>query len=98
MFKKFLEFKAEVEKLTERKIKTLRSDNGGEHASKELVAFCKEARIKRELIVPYNPQQHGVAERKNRSFEGCVRSMLHDQVLPKFLWGEATITTIYIQN
>ena len=24
--------------------------------------------------------------------------MLHDQDLPKFLWGEATKTTIYIQN
>ena len=41
------------------------SDNGGEYMSKELIAFCKEARIKRELIVPYNPEQNGVAERKN---------------------------------
>jgi len=24
--------------------------------------------------------------------------MLHDQDLPKLLWGEASITTIYIQN
>jgi hypothetical protein len=25
--------------------------------------------IRRELIVPHNPQQNGVAERKNRSIE-----------------------------
>ena len=44
-------------------IKILRSDNGGEYTSKDLVAFYKEVGIKRELIVPYNPQQNGVAER-----------------------------------
>jgi len=33
------------------------------------VAFCKEAKIKRELIVPYNPQQNGVEEKKNQSIE-----------------------------
>jgi transposase InsO family protein len=39
----------------------LRSDNGGEYTSKEFISFCIEAGIKRELIVPYNPQQNGVA-------------------------------------
>ena len=58
-----------METLTERKIKTLRSDNGGEYTSKELIAYCKEARINRELMVPYYPEQNGVVERKNRSIE-----------------------------
>jgi len=62
------------------------------------VAFCKEVGIKRALIVSYNPQHNGVVERKNRSIEECVRSMLHDQDLHKFSWGEAFVTTIYIQN
>lgn len=57
-----------------------------------------EENIKRELIVPYNPEQNGVEERKNRSSEESVKVMLHDQDLPKFLWGEATKTTVYIQN
>ena len=65
VFEKFKEFRSEVEILTERRIKTLRSDNGGEYTSRDLVTFCKEARIKRELIVPYNPQHNGVIERKN---------------------------------
>jgi transposase InsO family protein len=29
------------------------------------VNFCKDVGIKRELNTPYNPQQNGVAERKN---------------------------------
>jgi transposase InsO family protein len=44
-------------------------DNGGEYTSKELVSFCKAVKIKRELTVPYNPQQNGVAERNNNSIE-----------------------------
>lgn len=87
-----------MENLTERRTKILRSDNGGEYTSKEIITFYKESRIKRALIVPYNPEQNGVAERKNRSIEESVKAMLHDQDLPKFLWGEATQTTVYIQN
>lgn len=50
------------------------------------------------MIIPYNPEQSGVAERKNQSIEESVRAMLHDQDLPKFLWGEATKNVVYIQN
>ena len=65
VFTKFQEFKVEVKNLTERRIKILRSDNGGEYTSKEIIAFCKEFGIKKELIVPYNTQQNGVVEQKN---------------------------------
>jgi transposase InsO family protein len=53
---KFNEFKALVENLSERKIKILRSDNGGEYTSNEFGIFCKNVEIKRELNTPYNPQ------------------------------------------
>lgn len=51
VFIKFQDFKVEVESLIERKIRILRSHNGGEYTSKELITFCKEVGIKRELIV-----------------------------------------------
>jgi transposase InsO family protein len=65
IFNKFQEFKVEVENLTDKKIKSLRSDNGGEYTSKEFVLFCKAAMIRRELVGPHNPQWNGVVERKN---------------------------------
>jgi hypothetical protein len=98
VFSKFQEFKAEIENLTSKKIKILRTDNGGEYTSKEFVAFCKSAEIRRELTVPHNPQQNGVAERKYRSIEETVKGLMNDQGLPMYLWGEAVMTTIYVQN
>jgi hypothetical protein len=98
VFSKFQEFKAEIENLTNKKIKTLRTDNGGEYTSKEFVAFCKLAGIRRELTVPHNPQQNDVAERKNKSIEETIKALLNDQDLSMFLWGEVAITTIYVQN
>ena len=57
-----------------------------------------EAGIKREYTVPHNPQHNGVAERKNRSIVETVKAMIHDQHLPMFLWEEAFMTVVYVQN
>jgi hypothetical protein len=50
------------------------------------------------LIVPHNPQQSGVAKRKNGSIEETVKALLNDQGLSMFLWGEAAMAAIYVQN
>ena len=72
MFERFKEFKSLVKKLFVKKIKILRSDNG-EFTSNECNDYCKEAEIKRELTIPYNPQKNGVAERNNRSIMEVVK-------------------------
>jgi transposase InsO family protein len=93
---KFQEFKAQVEKLIGRKIKVLRSDNGGEYTSKDFRNFCIEAGIKREFIVPYNPQQNGDAEGKNITIIEETKAMIHDQSLYMTLWEEACMKTVYV--
>jgi hypothetical protein len=98
VFNKFQEFNTEIENLMNKKIKILRTYNGGEYTSKEFVAFCKSTGIRRELIVPHNPQQNGVAKRKKRSIEETVKALLNDQGLSMFLWGEANMKAIYVQN
>jgi hypothetical protein len=98
VFNKFKEFKALVENLSKKKIKILRSDNGGEFTSDEFNAFCKEVGIKRELSTPYNPQQNVMAETKNLTIMEAVKAMIHDQDLPMHLWAEATRTAVYVQN
>eukprot|EP00253_Pinus_taeda_P018889 PITA_18889 len=81
-FSRFCEFKASVEKESGKKIRALRSDNSGEYVSQEFKDFCVVEGIKWELTAPYNPQQNGVAERKNRTIVGEAWAMLHDQGLP----------------
>ncbi len=76
----------------------LRSYNGGSYTSNDFKSFCAQEGTKREFTVPYNPQQNGVAERKNRAIVGAARAMLHDQVLPFFLWAEACSTAVYLSN
>ena len=43
----FQEFKALVENQTGRKIRALRSDNGGEYTSKEFDGYCRQESIRR---------------------------------------------------
>ena len=86
-FSRFQEFKALVENRTGNKIRVLRSDNGGEYTSNDFKDFCKEAGIKKDSIVPCNPQQNGFVERKKRSIMEDVEAMIHGQNLPMFLWA-----------
>jgi transposase InsO family protein len=57
----FQELKAQVENLSRRRTKGLRSDNGGKYTSKDFSDLCIEVGIEREYTVPYNTQQNGVA-------------------------------------
>ena len=43
VFEKFKEFKGLIENLSDKRIKTFRSNNGGEYTSKKFEAFCKDA-------------------------------------------------------
>ena len=62
-----------------------------------LMIFAREAGIKKELTVPYNPQQNGVAERKNRTICEAAKAMITDLDLPLSLWAKATGIAVYIQ-
>jgi hypothetical protein len=98
IFIQFQEFRALVENQSGKRIKVLGSDNGGEYSSRQFVDFCSQQGIRRQMTVPYNLQQNGVAKRKNRAITGAARSMLHDQSFPLYLWEEACATAVYLQN
>lgn len=94
----FLRFKQEVENEANCKIKTVRSDNGGEYTSKRFKAICENSGIKQQFTVPYTPQQNGVSERKNRSIVEMGRCMLQGKQLPKSFWAEAVNTAVFLLN
>ncbi|CAL9003906.1 unnamed protein product [Prunus brigantina] len=97
-FECFKKFKAMTELQSGHKVKSLRSDRGGEFMSNEFLAHCSEARIQRQLTVAYSPQQNGVAERKNRTVIEMAKSMLHEKSLPYEFWAEAVHTAVYLLN
>ncbi|XP_071722822.1 uncharacterized protein [Rutidosis leptorrhynchoides] len=74
-FENFKEYKAEVENHHDKKIKSLRSDRGGEfvHLFKD---FCLEHEIVHQLTAPYSPQSNGMTERKNRNLKDMFLAML----------------------
>ena len=98
VFAHFKEWKALVEKSTEQKLKTIRTDNGGEYLSNEFQSYLKTEGVKHERTVPKNPEQNGVAERLNRTLVEAARTMLADAKLPKRFWAEALSTATYLRN
>ena len=98
VFERFMEWQAEVEIFTSWKVKTLRTDNGGEFTSKRLQSHLKACGIRHELTIPKTPEQNGVAERLNRTPIEMTRSMLLDAKLPQKFWEEAVSTAAFLRN
>jgi len=98
VFKYFMLWKAMVEKSTGRKVKTLRSDNGGEYTSKQFQDYLDSEGVKHERTIPKTPQQNGVAERFNRTIIEMVRTMLIQSKLPQKFWAEALATAVHLRN
>ena len=98
VLEKFLEFLALAENFTGKRLKRIRTDNGGEYTSEEFIKYCKQRGVIKQLTIPYTPQQNGVAERLNRTIMENVRSMLYHSNLPLYLWAEAVATVVYLRN
>lgn len=98
VFKFFKEFQSMVEKQTERKIKILRTDNGGEFCSQDFERYLKQAGIIHQKSNAYTPQQNGVSERMNRSLVEKARCLIFDAGLHKKFWAEAINTSVYLRN
>jgi hypothetical protein len=87
-----------VENQTDKKIKVLRTDNGGELCGKDFEQFCKQCGIACQNTTPYTPQQNGVVERMNRTLMDKARSMLSGVGLAQEFWAEAVDTAKYLVN
>lgn len=94
----FKVFEAMVETQKDKKIKILRSDNGGEFCSHNFESYLKQHGIIHQTTNPYTPQQNGTSERMNRTIVKKSRCLLYDANLEKKCWAEAVNVAIYIKN
>jgi len=98
VFETFVKWKVMVEKQYERKVKIIRTDNGGEYTSNEFESFLSNEGIVHQKTIPKTPEQNGVAERFNRTIMETVRCLLSDSELEEEFWAEALMTATYIRN
>ncbi|KAM2004372.1 hypothetical protein ACFX15_027830 [Malus domestica] len=98
VLKIFLKWKKMIETQSGRKIKTLRSDNGGEYKSDPFLKVCQDEGIVRHFTVRETPQQNGVAESMNRTLLEKVRCMLSNARLGKAFWAEALTYASHLIN
>lgn len=87
-----------IERQSERKIKIIRTDNGGEYCSKSLAEFCRVNGIQHQVTNVYTPQQNGIAIRMNRTVVERAKCMLFDAELEKCYWAEAVNMAVFIIN
>ena len=64
----------------------------------EFRQFLEDHGITSQLAAPGQPQQNGVAERRNRTLLEMVRSMMSSASLLVSFWGYALETTQYLLN
>ena len=93
----FTQFIKDAENKAECKVKSMRTDGGGEY-EKETAAFMKSQGIEPLPSAPYSPESNGIAERLNRTLNEMVRAMLFQANMPQSFWGEAIIAAAEIKN
>ena len=98
VFETFKFFKSLAENDLGKKIKALRSDNGGEYIKREFQYLCASEGTQMQHSVPYTPQYNGVAKRKNRSLKEMATCLLEPRDLPPYMWVEAMNCASYIHN
>lgn len=79
-------------------IKVFQSDNGGEFVNREFQAYFQSQGIIHQTTFPQTPEQNGVSERKNHHLLDMAHSLLLSSHIPKYLWGEAVLTTSHVMN
>ena len=94
----FMRFQAWAERKTGKKLKTLRTDNGGEYLSREFKELFAGSGVEHQTTVPYCSPQNGIAERRHYTLMNSVRSMLRHSGLGKEYWGAAVLYATDIAN
>ncbi|GJP37861.1 hypothetical protein CLOM_g22265 [Closterium sp. NIES-68] len=87
-----------VERQSQRLVKVLRSDRGGEFLGADFNAWLKKNGIRHQLTCPGTPQQNGIAERANRTIGEAAKALLRDAGLPYKFWPEAVRQVVTVKN
>ncbi|PHT50737.1 hypothetical protein CQW23_10484 [Capsicum baccatum] len=93
----FKQFQVSIERETEKKLKCIRTDNGGKYCG-PFDEYCKQQGIRHHKTPPKTPQLNGLVERMNKSLIERVRCLLSEEKFSNSFWGEALLTAAYVIN
>ena len=97
-FGAFKAYKAWAERHTDRQLKCIRTDRGGEFLSNEQKGFMEESGIEHQTSMPDSPQQNGRAEQFQQTILNKAESMCHMAGLSSGFWSYAVRTAIHVYN
>jgi transposase InsO family protein len=81
-----------------RKLRVVRTNNGGEFTVAEFASYCADEGVQRHYSTSYSPQQNSVVERRNQTVVGMAQALLKQRGMKVVFWGEAVVTAVYILN
>lgn len=79
-------------------IKIMHSDSGGEHISKEFIEYLANEGTIHQQTCSHQSQQKGVRERKHRHIQETARAIRLHANLPKAFWTKGVSTAVYLIN
>ena len=88
----------DVENLTEKKVKTIRCDNGKEYFNKRFYKFSEEKGIIVNNCLAYVHELSGTADRLNRSIIDMTRCLLEEAQVDKKYWPKIISAADYLKN
>lgn len=98
VFKAFLSFRTYVLTQFEREVKTFQSNNGREFDDSSFHSFCEQNGMSFHFSCPHTSPQNGKAERKIKSINNIIRTLLCHASLPSTFWHHALDMATYLLN
>ena len=85
-------YKSKAERLHNKKMKVVRTDNAREYLGKEFRGILNEEGVETQQCTPHEHSQNPYAERTIGVITGIANSLLAQSNAPPKLWGEAVMT------
>ncbi|GKE02074.1 putative RNA-directed DNA polymerase, partial [Tanacetum coccineum] len=98
VFDVFVSFLILIHNHFNRKVKTVRSDNGTEFVNKRMFDMFFELGIFHQTSCSHTPQQNRIAERKHRYLLNVARSLVFQGGIPLRFWSDCVLTVVYLIN
>ncbi|XP_074293743.1 uncharacterized protein LOC141620890 [Silene latifolia] len=98
VYSTFIKFRNFVKTQFERDIKTIQCDNGKEFDNGSFTELCASNGLAFRFSCPHTSPQNGKAERKIRSINNIIRTLLLHASLPATFWHHALSMSTYLLN